>query len=227
MNKFLKLPMLLILVSLIVSCNKSNDDENCREYKYHSIDNGLIRMFTKTGEVNDQLVINKFIKSFNDNYQGSTFPHNDTEYYKTFEVNFNIISKTKAQVIYNQSKIVDAKINYIDGVAYIAENDTLQIPGKLYKCGQLKCMPEVISEIIIPFSVGGVITKILRTNYVIFENNELHIPIISFIEKKYSDNKLIWKSHGMNYQNIFDQNYLKSKEFSDTIVIEERNIIYK
>lgn len=224
-NKLFKLSMLIILASLTVSCKKKDENENPRVYNYQSIDNGVFRMFTKTGEINDQKVIDKFIKSFNNNYQGSKFPFNDTEYYKTFEVNFNIISETKAQVIYNQNKIVDAKINYVGEIAYIAENDTLQIPGKLYKCGQLKCMPEVISES--PLPVGGVLSKILETKYAKFENNELHIPIISFIEKKYSDNKLIWQNHAMNYQNVFDTDYLKSKEFTDTIVIFERIIHYK
>ncbi len=222
--RLLKATILILLVSSIISCEKDNEDP--REYKHHSIDSGIIRMFTKAGEISDQKVIGKFIKSFNDNYQCFNFPHNDTGYYKTFEINFNIISKGKAQVIYNQNKIIDAKVSYKNGIVYIAENDTILIPWGLSKSAHLKCMPEIINKSDISLLAGGVTSKILKTRYAILKNNELHIPIISFIEKKYANDKLVWQRHGMNYQNVFDLDYLKSNEFSDTIVIEERKIIY-
>jgi hypothetical protein len=92
----------------------------------------------------------------------------------------------------------------------------------------LKCTPEIIERIPVP---GGRI-KYLRPLYIIKENDELHLCIVSYMENGYSNDVLTNISILGATNNLINESYLSglknnSDSRVDSIALKESFIIFK
>ena len=204
---------------LVVSCEK--DNEYPRKYIFSVLIAGNLKAYTKTGEISNLQTIDKFIVEHKDYFWETDYKSND------WVGEIEIISETKAKV-FNSDTTIYYDLIHKNGIIYFQLKDTLFSPGSLIN-ERFKYSPLYIQS-----SSGAIGTsyRFIPCFYMIEANNELQIPILSYVEKEYDNNGNHLSEKGLgNYNNVFNTDYLNSIKnnsyITDTIVYQENKVVYR
>jgi hypothetical protein len=201
------------------TCEKDNDFP--KKYVFDSFYSGDLMAYTKTGEITDELTIENFIKGQNENLWPLDNQTND------WNVEITIISDTKARISDSDTSILYDLIRQ-NGIIYFQFTDTM-ISHSTLTNERLKYSPLFVQSY--P-GMSGIPGIYMPCYYFIESNGEIHLPIVSYIEKIYGSTGDLISGQGIgNYNNVFNTTYLNkvlnSGNLIDTIVYQDNKVIFK
>lgn len=217
-KKIKLLTILLIIFYLLISCEKDLDYP--QKYIFNSFQNGNIKAFTNTGEIFDEITINKVIEGYENIFWTNGYELNE------WKVEIEIISDSKAKISYIDTVIYYNLIN-INGIKYFQSQDTILcqeiLPNNRFQYAPL------YTDII---SFSQPLSAYVPCIYLIESNRELHLPLISYIEKYYVNNTgILYEMGKKNYNNVLNPTFLENIQNTmndiDTIVYQENKVIFK
>jgi len=222
MRKNISLITALIIACLILSkCEKENDYP--RKFIFDSYSAGQLKLFTNSGEVTDPERINGFISGF-ENY---FWMNPDTLSYDSWDVQIELLSETRARMIVDTDSIIDFNVTRKNGILYLEYHDTLMSMGNLID-SRLKYHP--IYMVTLPSYMGGQTNAFIPCIYAIENEDQLYIPMVSYMENIYYESGMIMASQGIgNYNNEFNTGYLNSLSLMpliDTILFQNNYVLF-
>jgi hypothetical protein len=218
--------LLAIFALLASSCSK--DENTSRKLTRTEFREGKIRVFTSSGEVADNGAIDRFVSTFPKSYSFKE----DITVLESFDFEIELLSNNEGRLNPKIGKPVGFTIQRKDGVAYFILQDTVKTP--CYTVDErFKCQPVILKREPISLSTGySEFVTFLRTLYGREVNGEVHLSIISVMEKKYFDGVLKAYSFDGTQNNMTSESYLDkikslAKGWTDTIAYKESHIIFK
>lgn len=241
MKNILSIIFVICIVLTIASCEKSADYP--KRLMRSEFISGDLKMFTKEGEVTDQQLINDFIKRYRNilssNYPNSTQKvysfEDDIDQYDHYNYEFIFHSATNGQIV----TIMDDKESYEfdlitkNGYINLSINDTITSLVSNTGNSIYKCLPEIISEVLLSRTTGyDAVQQYLRPLFAKKIANEIHLVLVSYLETKHYNDELksIHLKGAINNMINLDYvtNYKKlNSNWRDTLVYKESYIIFK
>ena len=209
----------LILAIMIISCEK--DNEYPKKFIFDSYSTGQIKAFTKTGELTDLNIINKFIKGYEDYFWQ---PEHTTD---GWNIEIELISESKAKITDPDSTIYFDLIRKNE-ILYFQFKDTMVSFGSLVN-ERLKFSP--LYMVSYP-RVTGIPDIYIPCYYIVEGDENIYFPIVSYLEKTYSNNGELLSGQGIgNLNNEFNTNHLIEMQTTlnliDTITYQNNKIVFK
>jgi hypothetical protein len=206
----------LILLSLL-SCDKS--ESYPKTYVYNGYETGEIKLYTNSGEIKDQVLINKSLGTILD-FDWFEEPRQS---YK--EVKIEILSPTKGRFTNDLDSVFELNITRKDGILYFEDCDTFvgNISPIFYNDERLKYSP--LYNVSIPTTTGFLI-RTVPCMYFIEDDGAIYLPKVYYYEKYESSN--IRSVEGI--KNAFNEKYLlkiKGSNIVDTIAYQNNRVIYR
>lgn len=224
MTNILRFLFFTILISLISSCTKDidiSDSQFPQIYVYDSYFVGTLKAFTKSGEITDSYVINRYIEDRKDFFWQSTLNFSDWQY------EIEILSDSSARISNNGTTNYD--LIRKNGLLYFQSKNGIVFSGEPLIDDRFKYSPLYQGEY--PVTIGGGYFYI-PCFYILESDNELHMPFVSYYHKSYSSNGefLYYQAKG-SFNNAFNMNYLNkiinNEYLIDTVVYQENFVIFK
>lgn len=210
----------IFLYTLIIFAASCERDIVQPEKKYTASTQitGDINGITNTGIISDHTTI----KTFLDIHSGYFWSH-DYHYEDHLEVSVN---DNKGKMIFEDTTILYDVIRK-NGVLYFQSKDTVCIAGDIsadrWKYAPLYFKRETVA--------GTLMAKFLPCYYFIEAGNELHMPLVSFVQKIYVDSKYTSHSAFGNSNNTFDPGYFSrikpSGNYADTVIYQNNTLVLK
>ncbi|HEY4788324.1 MAG TPA: hypothetical protein VIH57_19860 [Bacteroidales bacterium] len=214
--RFLIFAWIMLLMS---TCEKGNDFP--KKYVFDSYNIGVLKAYTKTGEITDTPTINDFIAEKKNFFWQSDLQINNWH----FEI--EIISDTLAKITDADTSIYYNLIRK-NGIVYFQDKNRMWNSDGPLTDERLKYSPLYIR--FSPYTNGGYL--FIPCYYIIETSGELHMPFASYFEKIYGStgNLISYQAKG-NYNNVFNTTYLSkvqnSGDLIDTIVYQDNTVILK
>lgn len=206
----------LILLSLL-SCDKS--ESYPKTYVYDGYETGTIYLYTNSGEIKDQVLINKSLHAIK-NFEWFEEPQQP---YK--DVKIEILSPTKGRYTNYLDSVFEQNITKKDGIWYFEDCDTIvgNIPPDFMNDERLKYSP--LYNVSIP-TTTGFISRTVPCEYYIEGDGAIYLPKLHYYEKKGAYNTR--SAEGI--KNVFNEKYLlkiKDSNVVDTIAYQNNRVIYR
>ncbi len=220
------------MLFLLTSCEKNTIE--LKKYYRYSFENGKTKLFTKGGEVTDTSRISAFIKSY-DNFSAPIPDYipfsfdDDKGCFNDYNFELEILSDTKARLIYETDSIVDLFLKKKNGIIYFSSFDTVQTYSDI-KWEMLQFEPLFVKTYPRKPGESAAITKYSSCKYAYEINGEIHFPIISYKNIKNLELTLYSTKAGLGINNSINTQYLSTIGndcISDTIVFKQSEIIFK
>ena len=219
-KNFAGLIMLIISGIAFTMCDK--DTDHPKRYVRDDTYTGQIRLFTNSGEINDPEIIDRFISGTK-----SYFRAGENELDDEWQVGIEILTGTAARLVFAPDSSIDFNLVRENGVLYFEFRDTL-IRNGTFGDEQLKYKPLFVLE---SPSFPGIHTVYVPCIYAIEYNGEIHIPVVSYVERIYDSNGEFLYSQGIgNNNNVFDTTYLEKMQngsFIDSIAFQDNVIVFR
>ena len=231
--RIMAISLAYVTIFLMTSCEK-NTLEQKQKYSKYSFESGKTKLFTKGGEVTDTSIISAFIKSF-DKFL-SPIPHyapisfnDDVLCINEYNFELEMLSDTRARLIYGTDSIVDLFVKKNNGIIYFSSYDTVQTYYNINR-EMLEFEPLFIKTYPNKPGESFPITRYAPCKYAYEVNGEIHFPIIS-----YKNIKNIESTHYSTHAELGINNSINSQYLStigmdciwDTIVFKQSEIIFK
>jgi hypothetical protein len=229
----------LTIVITMFSC--STDKNYPQKYSRSEFSSGVVKMYTKTGEVTDAQVINQFseeVRNFFLNVENApeyvySFD-DDIDKYEDYNLEIIFSSETKGEISFksNDSETNETiKFNLIkrDDYYVLSIQDTV-VSSFYSENPRFKCVPEITNRTPIP--MGGEIVSFLKPLYIKKTDDEIYLFIVSYMEKKYFNNELNGIAIEGVSNNMINMDYLEGLKYTnqgwvDSIAYKESFIIFK
>jgi hypothetical protein len=220
-TRIIRLIVLVVIVPFVFySCGKDIDFP--KRYVLDSFHVGVLKAYTNSGEITDELKIREFIMGQDDLFWQIGYQSVD------LQIIIEIISETKAKIS-STDTLIYYDIIRENGIMYFQFSDTLVSYGSL-KNDRLMYSPLYIQS---NPGITGIPSLYIPCYYIIESKGELHIPMVSYIEKVYGATGDLMSSQGIgNFNNVFNTIYLNMIQNSgssliDTIVYQNNKVIFR
>lgn len=232
----IKLLLLIAMVLTAISCSKKV--EYPRKYTQSEFINGEVKMFTKAGKVTNSQEIDKFVERVRNHHMISNPPayadaFDDASFMMhLFNIEITLTSDTEGIIseISNDYQPINFNLIKKDGYYLINMSDTI-VDYNYFENPKYKCRPEIIERIPRPMFLD--IVKYLIPIYIKKTDDEILIPIVSYMERSYSiENNLIGQTISSPINNLITNDYLlfiqnPSYNLTDTLAFKESYIVFK
>jgi hypothetical protein len=222
MRKSVSLTIILFLACLFFSkCEKDNDYP--RKFIFDSYSAGPLKLFTNSGEVTDQEKINRIISGFENDFWLNT----DSLSTDDWNLQIELLSETRARMILNSDSITDFITTRKKGVLYFEYLDTL-----ITNCNLVNeiLMYHPLYMVSVSSFPGMHTTAFVPCIYAIENEDQLYIPMVSYMENIYYDNGSLMASQAIgNHNNEFNTGYINSLSLmplTDTILYQNNKVIF-
>ncbi|WP_417785999.1 hypothetical protein [Tenacibaculum sp.] len=214
-----KLQVIFFALSIfLTSCEEDNVEKYPKKFSYETIQKLHYKAFTKEGEINDPILIEKIINKYPDFAEGPSYY--ETLYTKTA---FNFLTPDEV-VIINPDETENRNVIKTESVIYLESRDTTMGVGvSLKELNKFKKFsPLYAEESLIPTSNGvEPLLKLKRCYYIKEENNQIILPLLDIqIRTPYR----YYHEKGMN--NEFDIKSFSDLGIEDTLLIRQSYIYY-
>jgi hypothetical protein len=231
---------LILAASLIlttISCSKKTDYP--RTYTLYEFSSGEVKMFTKTGEVYNNQEINKFTERVRGYYLNSPNPpdyvysfDDDKDIMEDYdiEITFSSINGGTISVISPDNQTINFSLAEREGFCVISMQDTIEAYNYTEN-PRYECSPEIVERITIP--MAGELVRYLKPLYIMKNNDEILICIVSYMERSYyPDNQFRSQSISGPANNMINNDYLlfiqnPSYNLTDTLAVKESYMVFK
>jgi len=237
---------LLFLFCILIACEKETNNYP-KVYIFDSYETGEVRIFTNTGEINNEQLSINFISKWSD-----YFYKEDSFKFIDFDFNGKI---TLTSGIQSTVEGFDTTVNYsikqVDHVIYFESSDTAYSRFDLINMKDPRFLYSPITHTDV--KAGGVagfppmptyLYGYLPCIYALDKGQVIKIPFISFLEKNCTADTS-WSIFGncyntsavSNINNLFNESYLSRSIYNeqlnslyqrrDTVVIQENYIVFR
>ncbi len=221
------------LVSILIGCEKDEINYDfpitliSTEYRITS----EMKLFTKTGQIMDNLIIDKYLASDSLGY-----------FYSRIDTNLQlgapdtIIYEYQDTVLFSEPGLWGKRIPKNNG-SYIYFYLTDTLIGFKFTMQQNSEFKDIISQIGIHkpyyedfgpstgFSPSSMYQRVFDAKIAIGSPNKLEFPLLTYRLSRTKDNYRAGLGR-TNYNNVFDSNVINLLESGDTLAIQEAKIIY-
>lgn len=222
----------LTLVILFAACEKS-ETIYPQIYERSSITTGELILLTKDKKTKNADSIRMFISSFGQllsdiNIKPIPFENEITKY-DNYNFKLEILSNTKARLIYSNDSIVDLYTETKNGILYLSTLDTIKT-YTYWSADFLLCEPlfKKVNPIQPNYSVP--LTLYSKCLYAYKINDEIHFPIVSYKRLKRTKSEGIDFMSEIGINNIISSDYLANigkDNLPDSIVFRQSNIVFE
>lgn len=229
----------LFIAALMLILSSCTEDDFPKKFTQYEFINGKVRMFTKAGEVINDNEIEQFterIRSyFLNSWNAPTYVYSfddDKDLLDTYRLEIILTAEAEGTIRIlsdnpNENQNMDFELIKKDNYCLISMQDTV-VTYSYTENPRLKCTPEIIERIPVP---GGRVIY-LRPLYIIKENDELRLCIVSYMENGYFNDELTSISILGATNNLINGDYLSDLKTSgenrvDSIAYKESYIIFK
>ena len=221
-------PLIIAVVSLQFACKKK-DPENIKlsknvYVKHHLEKSNSIRVFTKDGELKNQILIDQITSSdtsWLSHRESNTFSDTDIYAMNVVDENNAIVRGLKCTISYEVFDDQNLALFTSKDTTLLKTNGEVMDKTMQYRVAKYK---PVIADEKLQSSTNGYYIfnhKTLQKNFAYIVNDELHLPYITVYQHKPIVDDLI------SVQNILDPNFYKHLSNNDRITIRMSEIIYK
>jgi hypothetical protein len=217
---------------LFVACEK-NETIYPQIYERGSITTGEFTLSTKDSKTKNADSIKMFISNFDEilseiNIKPSPF-ESETLIYDNYNFKLEILSDTKARLIYNNDSIVNLYTETKNGIFYLSTLDTIKT-YTYWSADFLTCEPlfKKINPILPMQSVP--LTIYSKCLYAYKIKDEIHFPIVSYKRLKRIKSGGIQFMGEIGVNNIISPDYLSNigkDNLPDSIVFRQSYIVFK
>ncbi|MDJ1469024.1 hypothetical protein [Xanthocytophaga flava] len=217
---------ILVIVLLIWSCKKDNEPIFPYPSIYHATRSEItsdVRLFTKQGEIKDQMVITDFMKRYNTAWTTIIAPKSETV---TYQDTVKILTKDNVQ---GPFYLKDAYLQFNENIIYIISRDTgYSDLNEFYESNVVFGKYKPIYEKKVYYSPStGVNPRVftIPINYAEYTSEQLKFLTLSYMVKRGTG--AYYSTYGSRYNNSFDPTSYKALLADDTLVVQESNIVYE
>lgn len=218
----------ITIIGILFSCSK--DKTLLKTYELNFLKTGDVMLFSNSGEITNQKVIDEFVVS-NDIYNifGNKEPSMLGE-----RIEVEILSDSKAKITARDSSIYYS-LQRENGILRLQSLDTLT--SYVYSLediqyNKLKYPPMLVVDTSYIFSSPRSMYRIkyIPYKYFIESSGEITMPIVGYIEKKYSKFGTFLMNSQWGLNNSFNVNYLNKIQSytntNDTIAVQQNSIVF-